>query len=147
MCGSRPPRGMPAPYSRHFRQFGAHAQGHHLCGLRQRGFRFTRSVAAPGTSGSYFTSIGGVRFADAWPNRVTSNFDGIPVTVISRRGSPHEQTRRAAALKISSMSTSLLEAEGALGKPKREAKPRKKKPKRNDDGSSLNTTANGTSSR
>ena len=29
------------------------------------------------------TSIKGVRFVDAWPNRVASNFDGIPAPVIS----------------------------------------------------------------
>lgn len=30
------------------------------------------------------TSIDGVRFADAWPNRVESAFDGVPASVISR---------------------------------------------------------------
>lgn len=73
------------------------------------------------------TSIEGVRFAEAWPNRVAADFGGIPVQVISCRGLL--VNKRAAGQPQDLVDVqSLLEAERVLEKLKDEAK--KAKPTR-----------------
>jgi hypothetical protein len=79
------------------------------------------------------TSIEGVCFADAWPNRVAMDFGGIPAHVISRQdllinkravGRPQDQ------LDVNN----LIEAEKTLEKLKGESKPRKGRPKGRNKG-------------
>jgi hypothetical protein len=70
------------------------------------------------------TSIEGVRFADSWPNRVTSDFGGIPAHVISRQDLL--TNKRAVGRPQDLVDVhGLLEAERALEPPKGEVKPEK----------------------
>jgi hypothetical protein len=79
------------------------------------------------------TSIEGVRFADAWPNRMASNFDGIPAPVISLQDLLTNKRTVGRPQDLVDVSN-LLEAERALEKPKNETKPEKRKPKGKDRG-------------
>jgi hypothetical protein len=79
-------------------------------------------------------SIQGVRFADAWRNRVPSDFDGVPVQVIALKdliankravGRPHD------LMDV----TNLLEAERTIERPPKEpGTPKKRRPKGRDPG-------------
>jgi hypothetical protein len=113
------------------RQFGAPLRDITSADFAKEGSIY--QMGRPPARVDVLTSIGGVRFADAWPNRVTSNFDGIPVAVISRQDLLTNKRAVGRPQDLVDVNN-LLEAEGTLGKPKREAKPRKKKPKKNDDG-------------
>jgi len=81
-------------------------------------------------------SIEGVRFVDAWPNRVATDFGGIPAHVISREDLL--VNKRAAGRPQDQLDVSnLIEAEKTLKKLERAAKPKGGKTKRRDKGSEL----------
>jgi hypothetical protein len=77
------------------------------------------------------TSIEGVRFADAWRRRVASDFDGIPVHVISPQDLVVNKRVLGRPQDLLDL-VSLLEAERALQKPRRPSKPKKGKRKGHD---------------
>ncbi len=79
------------------------------------------------------TSIDGVRFADAWPNRVASDFGGIPAPVISLQDLITNKRTAGRPQDLVDVSH-LLEAENAPENPKYETKPKKGKPKGKDRG-------------
>jgi hypothetical protein len=85
-------------------------------------------IGRPPARVDVLTSIEGVQFADAWPNRMASNFDGIPAPVISRQDLITNKLTVGRPQDLVDVS-SLLEAEKALEKPKNETKPKKGKPK------------------
>lgn len=74
------------------------------------------------------TSVDGVRFADAWPNRVATDFGGIPAHLISRQdllankravGRPQDQIDV----------NNLMDAEKAIERLQGPAKPKQGKPR------------------
>ena len=79
-------------------------------------------------------SIEGVRFADAWRERVATDFDGVPGQVIGRK---HLITNKRAVGRPQDLMdvTNLLESERVGEKPLQESETRKKKrPKGRDRG-------------
>jgi hypothetical protein len=79
------------------------------------------------------TSIESVRFADAWPNRVASDFGGVPAQVISRQDLLTNKRALGRPQDLVDVQ-GLLEAERALEKPKGEAEPKKGRPRGKDRG-------------
>ncbi len=79
------------------------------------------------------TSIKGVRFVDAWRNRVAANFDGIPAPVISRHDLLTNKRLLGRPQDLVDVSN-LLESESAFDTLKDEGKPKKGKPKGKDRG-------------
>jgi len=90
-------------------------------------------IGRPPARVGVLTSIEGVRFADAWPNRMASDFDGIPAPVISRQDLITNKRTVGRPQDLVDVSN-LLEAEDVPEKPKREAKPKKGKPRGKDSG-------------
>jgi hypothetical protein len=79
------------------------------------------------------TSIEGVRFADAWRNRVATDFDGAPTHLISR----HDLlvNKRALGRPQDLLdANNLVESQRALETPQREPKPKKGRPKGQERG-------------
>lgn len=79
-------------------------------------------------------SIEGVRFADAWRERVATDFDGVPGQVIGRK---HLITNKRAVGRPQDLMdvTNLLESERVGEKPLQESEtPKKKRPKSRDRG-------------
>jgi hypothetical protein len=90
-------------------------------------------IGRPPARVDVLTSIEGVRFADAWPNRMASNFDGVPAPVISRQDLLTNKRTVGRPQDLVDVSN-LLEAENALEKLKNETTPKKGKPKGKDRG-------------
>jgi hypothetical protein len=74
-------------------------------------------------------SIEGVRFGDAWPNRMPTDFDGIPVQVISRKDLIANKRAVGRPLDLVDV-TNLIEAECIVDRQLEEPKtPKRKRPK------------------
>jgi hypothetical protein len=65
------------------KEFGAPLNGLTPDDFAHEGFFY--QMGRPPARVDIFMSIAGVSFADAWANRVTADFDGVPTTFISRR--------------------------------------------------------------
>jgi hypothetical protein len=90
-------------------------------------------IGRPPARVDVLTSIADVQFADAWPRRMASDFDGIPAPVISRQDLLTNKRSVGRPQDLVDVSN-LLEAENTLGKPKNETKRKKGKPKGKDRG-------------
>lgn len=88
-------------------------------------------IGRPPARVDVLTSIEGVGFADAWPNRMASDFDGIPAPVISRQDLLTNKRTVGRPQDLVDVSN-LLEAEDALEKRRNETKPKRAKPKGKD---------------
>jgi hypothetical protein len=90
-------------------------------------------IGRPPARVDVLTSIEGVRFADAWPNRMASDFDGTPAPVISRQDLLTNKRTVGRPQDLVDVSN-LLEAENVPEKPKKEAKTKKGKLRGKDHG-------------
>jgi hypothetical protein len=113
------------------RQFGAP-----LTNLSASDFAHEGSIyqmGRPPARVDVLTSIEGVRFANAWQNRVATDFDGTPADLISRQDLV--VNKRAVGRPQDLLdANNLVESERALERLQGKSKPKKGKPKRRERG-------------
>jgi hypothetical protein len=111
------------------REFGAPLRKVSAADFAQEGSIY--QMGRPPARVDVLTSIEGLRFIDAWPNRVATDFGGIPAHIISR--SDLLVNKRALGRPQDQLDVhNLIEAENTLEKLRSEAKPRKRKLKNGD---------------
>ncbi len=111
------------------REFGAPLANLTAADFSQEGFFY--QMGRPPARVDILMSIEGVRFADAWRNRVPTDFDGVPAHVIARNDLI--TNKRAVGRPQDLMDvTNLLEVERPIEKPRQE--PKRKRPKGRDRG-------------
>jgi hypothetical protein len=108
------------------RQFGAPLTNLSASDFAREGSIY--QMGRPPARVDVLTSIEGVRFADAWRNRVATDFDGTPAHLISRQDLL--VNKRAVGRPQDLLdANSLVESERAREKLQRQSKPKKGKPK------------------
>jgi hypothetical protein len=90
-------------------------------------------IGRPPARVDVITAVEGVRFADAWPNRVASNFDGVPATVISRQDLITNKRALGRPQDLVDVAN-LLEGERTPKSVESDAKPKKRPSKRKNRG-------------
>ena len=90
-------------------------------------------IGRPPARVDILTSIEGVRFGNAWPNRVPSDFEGVPAQLISRKDLLINKQAAGRPQDLVDV-CNLLEAERALEKPTSQTKPQKGSTRRKSRG-------------
>jgi hypothetical protein len=104
------------------REFGAPLSGLSASDFAREGSIY--QMGRPPARVDVLTSIDGVRFADAWPRRVVSDFDGMTVQVMSRQDLLVNKRAVGRHQDLADVER-LLEAERIQEKPAAEPKPRR----------------------
>ena len=112
------------------KEFGAPLENLTAMDFSKEGFFY--QMGRPPARVDILMSIEGVRFADAWRNRVPTDFDGVPSHVLAR-GDLIANKRAVGRPQDLMDVTNLLEAERTVERPLPEP-PKKKRPKGRDRG-------------